>query len=94
MSKSIISNERKCLVCGTPLGLHKHHIYQAYARRASERWGCWCYLCGRHHNLSNEGVHFDKDLDMRLKRHCQRKLEDLGWKREEFISVFGKNYLD
>jgi hypothetical protein len=95
MSKSVISNERKCLVCGTMFNLHKHHIFNGMSfRKPSETHGCWCYLCGRHHNLSSEGVHFNKDLDLRLKRHAQRKLEASGWTREQFMDTFGRNYID
>lgn len=94
MSKSIISNERQCIICHTTLGLHKHHIYGGFGnRKLSERYGCWCYLCGRHHNLSNEGVHFNKKMDDSLKRYCQKKWEEKYGDREDFIRVFGRNYL-
>ena len=77
MSKSIISNEHYCLICGTTQNLHKHHIFFGSAnRKKSEKYGCWCYLCGKHHNLSNEGVHFNKDLDNRLKKMTQKKFEE------------------
>jgi len=95
MSKSIISNERYCLVCGSPINIHKHHIYEGTGRRKiSEKWGCWCYLCARHHNMSNEGVHFNKTLDLKLKQQCQKAWEYQYGSREEFIESFGKNYLD
>ena len=86
-----MSNERKCYVCGTTSNLHKHHIYFAAFRSVSEKYGCWCYLCGRHHNQSNEGVHFDRNLDLQLKRKCQEEFSkhyDI-----DFTSVFRKNYL-
>ena len=94
MSKSIISNERVCLVCGTHLNLHKHHIYEGVGRRTlSEKWGCWCYLCARHHNMSNEGVHFNKTLDLKLKQQCQKAWEFQCGTREEFIKTFRRSYL-
>ena len=94
MSKSIISNERVCLVCGTPLNLHKHHIYEGTGRRKkSELYGCWCYLCARHHNMSDFGVHFNKVLDTKLKQQCQKAWEYQFGDREEFIKTFGRNYL-
>jgi hypothetical protein len=92
MSKSIISNERYCLVCGSP-NICKHHIYGGVGRRKlSEKYGCWCFLCPRHHNMSNEGVHFNKTLDLKLKQQCQKAFE---WKhtREEFMNIFGKSYI-
>ena len=93
MAKSIISNERCCLVCGTTFDLHKHHIFYGSAnRKLSEKYGCWCYLCARHHNMSCEGVHFNKILDTKLKQQAQKAFEynnpDLN-----FIKIFGKNYL-
>ena len=93
MSDSIISNERRCVVCGTTQDLHRHHIYAGTKRKASERMGCWCYLCGKHHNLSSEGVHFNHDLDRELKMICQRIFEEKVGDREMFRSTFGKSYL-
>jgi len=94
MSRSIISNERQCLICHTTIGLHKHHIYGGFGnRKLSERYGCWCYLCGRHHNLSNEGVHFNKKFDDSLKRYCQKRWEELNGTTEDFIRVFGRSWL-
>ena len=94
MSKSVISDKKICVVCGAVSNLHRHHIFYGTAnRRLSERHGCWCYLCGKHHNLSDAGVHFNKVLDDELKMLCQRRLEAQGWTREKFMSVFGRNYL-
>ena len=94
MSKSIISNAPKCLVCLTTRNLHRHHVYGGVGRRSkSERYGCWVYLCGRHHNMSNDGVHFNKELDSKIKRQCQKEWEKRYGSREQFIEIFGRNYL-
>ena len=94
MSKSLISDEKFCLICGTPLNVHKHHIFEGTGRRKlSEKYGCWCYLCARHHNMSNEGVHFKKELDLKLKQQCQKAWEYQIGTREQFIMLFGRNYL-
>lgn len=42
--------------------------------------------------MSSEGVHFDKELDIRLKQECQKEFEKYG-SREEFRRIFGKSYL-
>lgn len=34
------------------------------------------------------------ELDLKLKRACQSKLEEDGWTRERFIRTFGKNYIE
>ncbi len=94
MSKSIISNEYECLLCGDIRGLHKHHIFQGVNRQLSEKYGCWVYLCPYHHNMSNYGVHSDKKLDVQLKRIGQKMWEKNYGTREDFIQIFGRNYLD
>ena len=92
MSKSIISNERECLVCKTTYNLHKHHVFEGTAnRKKSEKYGCWCYLCAKHHNLSNEGVHYNKALDKKLKKYAQSKFEET-YPELDFLKIFGRNY--
>ncbi len=95
MSKSIISNERECVVCHTTQNLHRHHIFYGTAnRKKSEKYGCWCYLCANHHNMSDHAVHADNLLDLKLKRMTQDILERQGWTRQKFIETFGRNYID
>ena len=92
--KSIISNEKECFVCRTTQGLHKHHIFSGTAnRKQSEKYGCWVYLCGPHHNLSNDGVHFNRPFDVTLRKYCQEKWEANNGTREDFIRTFGKSYM-
>lgn len=94
MSESIISNRYQCLICGTIEGLHRHHIYGGVGRRSkSEKYGCWCYLCARHHNGGNFGVHFNQKLDGNLKTMCQIEWESRFGDREDFIREFGRSYL-
>lgn len=89
-----ISNTLKeCYVCHTTQNLHRHHIYFGANRKISEKYGFVVYLCGRHHNLSNAGVHFNKALDLELKRKCEQDYIDNGHTIEEFIKLIGKNYL-
>ena len=58
----------------------------------SEKNGFKVFLCGHHHNLSDEGVHFNKELDLELKRECQMKFEETR-SHEEFMAIVGRNYL-
>lgn len=93
MAKSIMQTERECYITQSTLNLHKHHIYYGSAnRKKSEKWGCWVYLTDEYHNQSNKGVHFDHDLDLRLKRECQQRFEAL-YSHEMFMMIFGRNYL-
>ena len=91
--KSIIQTEKECYVCGNKT-VHLHHIYGGWAnRRISDAHGFTVYLCPYHHNMSNEGVHFNRKLDGYLKRKCQRIYEQTHT-REEFMNLIGRNYLD
>ena len=94
MTKSIMSNDPVCLICGYPKNLHRHHVFFGTANREkSEKDGCWVYLCQRHHNGSNNSVHYCKTMDLRLKKDCQRTWEAIYGTREEFIERYGKSYL-
>lgn len=98
--KSLLSDESdpRCYVCHTTYGLHIHHVYPGNGRRGiSDEEGCWIYLCGPHHNMSDIGVHFNKSLDLEIRRRCEA-----AWERREgisdpehaeFIRTFGVNYL-
>lgn len=92
--RSIIDNEKKCLICKTTRNLHKHHVFYGAGRRTtSEKYGCWVYLCGYHHNMSDEGIHFNAKRDLALKKYTQDVWEDRFGSREDFIRIFGKSYL-
>jgi len=70
-----------------------HHIFGGTGRRKiSEREGFIIPLTNTEHNMSNEGVHFNHELDLWLKRTCQAKYEETHT-REEFIRLVGRNYL-
>lgn len=87
--------ERSCLVCGTTQNIHIHEVFFGTAnRQLSVKHGLCVCLCSRHHNGSNEGVHLNRTLDMKLKKHGQKKaMEHYGWTTEQFIKIFGKSYL-
>lgn len=86
--------EKQCYFSGRTDGLHKHHIYAGNPRRAiSDKCGFWVWLTPELHNASPQGVHFNRELDLRLKRDCQAAYERTGHSREEFIKLIGKSYL-
>lgn len=93
-NKSIIQNDMsKCYVCGTTQNLHIHETFYGSAnRKKSIEWGCYISLCGHHHNLSNDGIHFNKELDLQVKQEAQRKFEEL-YGHDKFMEVFKKNRL-
>jgi hypothetical protein len=91
---SIIQNEKKCYVCGLIQNIHIHEVWFGRNRKNSIEDGLVVYLCGRHHNLSNEGVHFNHELDLRLKKIAeQRWLEVNESTIDEFIRRYGRNVL-
>ena len=91
--KSRFHDTRSCYVCGKGTNLHTHHIYHGRGlRKLSEKYGCTVVLCAAHHNLSNEGVHFNDELDKRFKRECQEWLEANGMTTYDFMNIFGRNY--
>lgn len=94
MSKSLLDNNKVCFICGTTFNLHKHHIYGGANRSKSERDGCWCYLCAPDHNMSDRGVHFDKEKNLKLRRTCQQLwMTKYGKAEEDFIKEYGRSYL-
>ena len=92
--KSVIQKEKKCFVCGTSIDLHDHHIFFGSAnRKQSEKYGMKLWLCGYHHNMSGEGVHFNKLLDVQLKQMAQEYFEEHIGTRDDFRRIFGKSWL-
>ena len=93
MRKSIMQNTPQCLYCRTTLNLHYHHVYGGRNRQKSEKYKCTCWLCGVHHDLSNDGVHFNKELDTEIKDKCQRIFETM-YSHELFMQEFGRDYIE
>ena len=61
-----------CFVCGTKDNIHIHEVFFGTAhRQISIKEGLCVALCGKHHNLSKNGVHQDHELDLRLKQLFQ-----------------------
>ena len=95
MAKSIIQDKKECYITGSTYNLHKHHIFGGTAnRRLSEKDGLWIWLREDWHDLSDYGVHFNKKLDLKLKKMAQKKWQEYYKKTtEDFIKRYGKNYL-
>ena len=83
--------EDGCFICKNP-NVHLHHIFFGSNRKMSDKYKMTVYLCPYHHNMSNEGVHFNRELDLELKRLAQRQFEETHT-REEFMEIFHRNYL-
>lgn len=88
---SIIQSKKECLACKTTCGLHSHHVFYGSDKPLSEKYGLKIWLCGPHHNLSDEGIHFDREFDFNIKQLAQEKFEEIHGL--SFLKVFGRNYL-
>lgn len=98
--RSILQKRKDfCFLCGEAAGadpLDKHHVFGGTGRRKlSEKYGLTVYL--HHHKchiFGSESVHQNRENDLLVKRAAQRKAMAVhGWTVEDFIGVFGKNYL-
>lgn len=87
-----------CWLCGRNGSgdrLERHHIFGAANRAKSEKYGLVVYLCGnRCHRLGEYAAHANKQTMQLLHEYGQQKaMQEQNWSAEDFIKVFGKNYL-
>lgn len=94
--KSIIDRDTKGqrFICGKAGETERHHIYGSANRKYSEQYGLTVYLCPECHRVSETAVHRNKEVRKTLQRIGQRAFENKCGSRQEFIKIFGKNYLE
>lgn len=87
---------RLCWYCGTYGAITEHHMVHGTSnRKHSERFGLVIDLCPDCHTGRNShSAHNSPEWNRKYKEMAQKCFEDRGHSREEFIQVFGKNYLD
>lgn len=92
MSKSIIQEDTDyCYICGR-YGTEIHHVFFGTAnRKLSDKYGLVVGLCYNHHR-GNNGVHFNKELDLMLKRRAQELFAE-HYPESDFLAIFGRNFL-
>lgn len=93
MSKKsiIVEDMDHCFSCGSPYVEVHHVIYGTSNRKLSDKYGLVVPLCHEHHR-GQTGVHFNRDLDLHLKKLAQTKFEALYGANTSFKEIFGKNY--
>lgn len=92
--KSIIQKDKeKCFICGSENWIEEHHCFGGANRKLSEKYGLKVYLCHYCHNEKPNGVHFNYEKMAKLRRIAQSKFEETHT-REEFMKIFGKNYME
>lgn len=95
--ESIIQTEKECFLCGKngcmdPL--EDHHVFGSANRKLSEKYGLKVWLCGNScHRNGPLSVHRNRVISDRVKAIAQAKWEETYGTREDFIRLFGRNYL-
>ena len=90
--RSILQEDKRCYICGSVIGLERHHIFAGVANKPiSERYGLWVWLCARDHR-GTEGAQYDKDKNRMLKEDAQAAFEETH-SHEEWMRIIRKNYL-
>lgn len=76
-------------------GAHRHEIFYGSAnRKLSIKYGLVVFLTPEMHNMSNNGVHFNRAFDLWLKQEGEKAaLKHYNWSINDFIKIFGKNWL-
>lgn len=95
MIKGVFTPEqKKCLICGSRIDIHLHHIFNDSAERKqrSEEDGFLVPLCPRHHHTRSEGIHHNAFFDLTLKGMAQRRYEKTH-SREEFVERYDRSYI-
>jgi len=72
-----------------------HHIFSGPNRKLSEKYGLTVLLCGEScHRLGPKAAHRNKNTAQKLHEYGQKKyMSEQSATVEQFISVFGRNYL-
>ena len=90
---------RECFLCGRNGNgdpLERHHIFGGPNRKLSEKYGLVVYLCGdRCHRNGPFSAHKNADTALALHKYGERMwIREQHGTIEDFIKVFGRNYLD
>lgn len=73
---------------------HRHEVFFGANRQKSIEYGLVVFLTPAMHNMSNKGVHFNREFDLQLKRIGQAAaMKKYGWTVDEFRKIFGKSFL-
>lgn len=87
-----------CEICGCRPATEIHHIFFGRGlRKLVEILDCLlhlCWECHRGNGAGQKGIHFNKELDNKLKAESQQKLLNKGYNLDEVRKITGgKIYL-
>lgn len=103
--KSILQEDWDiCHLCGRPAGwnsngmfdsLEEHHIFEGNPRRElSDDYGLTVRLHGIEcHREGKNSAHKNIKVRRKLEAEAQQQFEKVHGSREDFMRIFGKNYL-
>lgn len=95
MTSIITDNLKVCYHCGSVRDIEVHHcIHGTAGRKLATKYHLVVGLCPECHR-GTYGVHGKNGayLDRQLKEIAQKKWEEKYGTREEWLAVFGRNYL-
>lgn len=73
---------------------HRHEVLFGPNRQKSIKYGLVVFLTPEMHNMSNSGVHFNREFDLYLKKIAQKTWQEYYNKTEDdFRKIFGRSYL-
>ena len=85
-------NDKTCFLSGRTDNLEVHHIFGGSMREKSELYGMKIWLNHDWHNEPPNGVHFNKDNMLTVKKYGQTKFNEI-YKDLNFFDIFKNNYL-
>lgn len=95
--ESIIQTSKERFLCGKngiSDSLESHHVFGGANRKYSEKYGLKVWLCGNScHRNGIYSVHRNRVVSDQVKAVAQAKWEETYGTREEFLQIFGRNYL-
>ena len=75
-------------------GSHRHEVFGASNRQKSIEDGLVIFLRPEDHNMSERGIHANREFDLYAKRKAQlRWMEFYGKTEEQFRKRYGKSWL-
>lgn len=90
---NIMTNDRKhCYLCGSSEWIEWHHIFNGPFRSKSTMYGLVVPLCHYCHNEPPNGVHYNYENNLKLKKEAQKRFMEC-YPELEFMEIFHKNYL-
>lgn len=90
----VVPSLDRCMICGAAPA-QAHEVFYGSYRAKSKEHGLVVPLCYSHHHGTSMGVHYNKDLDLKIKQQAEKVwLQKNDATVEDFIKLFGKNYLD